>query len=88
MPPQEFANQIVQAGNLPDLIAGVRRSKALAGVLEMAVITDESGNAVDLAALTAAARASLANAGDRDEQPAETDSDVDEVADIEPDDAE
>ncbi|MDT4961449.1 MAG: trigger factor [Pseudonocardiales bacterium] len=65
MPPQEFANQIVQAGNLPDLIAGVRRSKALAGVLESAVITDESGNTVDLSALAPAARAELQDAGDQ-----------------------
>ena len=64
MPPQEFANQIVQAGNLPDLIAGVRRSKALAAVLESAVITDESGNTVDLSALAPAARADLLDAGD------------------------
>jgi trigger factor len=64
MPPQEFANQIVQAGNLPDLIAGVRRSKALAAVLESAVITDESGNKVDLSALAPAARAELLDAGD------------------------
>jgi trigger factor len=64
MPPQEFANQIVQAGNLPDLIAGVRRSKALAAVLESAVITDESGNKVDLSTLAPAARAELLDAGD------------------------
>ena len=31
MPPQEFANQIMQAGNLPALVADVRRNKALAG---------------------------------------------------------
>ena len=30
MAPQEFANQIVQAGNLPALVADVRRNKALA----------------------------------------------------------
>jgi len=67
MAPQEFANKIVQAGNLPDVIAGVRRSKALAGVLETAVITDESGNPVDLAALTEATRDNPASTGDRDE---------------------
>jgi trigger factor len=54
VPPQEFANQIVQAGKLPDLIAGVRRNKALAAVLETAVVTDESGTSVDLAALSPA----------------------------------
>jgi trigger factor len=64
MPPQEFANQIVQSGKLPDLIAGVRRNKALATVLESAVITDESGNTVDLSALSPAAMADLVNAED------------------------
>lgn len=53
LPPQEFANQIVQAGNLPALMADVRRNKALATVLESAAVTDESGNAVDLSALAA-----------------------------------
>lgn len=55
MPPQEFANQVVQAGNLPALIADVRRNKALATVLESAVVTDASGNTVDLSALSPAA---------------------------------
>jgi trigger factor len=54
MAPQEFANQIVQAGNLPVLMADLRRNKALAQLLETAVVTDGSGNPVDLAALTAA----------------------------------
>ena len=69
MPPQEFANQIVQAGNLPGLVADVRRNKALAQVLEAAVITDASGNAVDLSALAPGALADIidpaeAHAGD------------------------
>jgi trigger factor len=51
MPPQEFANQVIQSGNLPMLVADIRRNKALAGVLESAVVTDASGNSVDLAAL-------------------------------------
>jgi trigger factor len=53
MPPQEFANQIMQAGNLPALVQDVRRNKALADVLENATITDASGNTIDLQALTA-----------------------------------
>ena len=52
MPPQEFANQLVEAGNLPALMADVRRNKALAAVLQEAKITDGSGRAVDLSALT------------------------------------
>jgi len=51
MAPQEFANQIMQSGNLPMLVADIRRNKALATVLEDAAVTDASGNAVDLAAL-------------------------------------
>ena len=88
IPPQEFANQIVEAGNLPDLIAGVRRNKALATVLETAVITDESGNAVDLSALSPAAMADLFEAEDGEDETAGIDDEVDESVDIEPDDAE
>ena len=54
MSPQEFANQIMQAGNLPSLIADVRRNKALALALSAATITDAAGNGVDLSALTPA----------------------------------
>jgi trigger factor len=54
MAPQEFANQVIQSGNLPMLVADIRRNKALAGVLESAVVTDDSGNVVDLAALSEA----------------------------------
>ena len=88
IPPQEFANQIVEAGNLPDLIAGVRRNKALATVLETAVITDESGNAVDLSALSPAAMADLLEAEDGADETAGIDDEVDESVGIEPDDAE
>jgi trigger factor len=49
--PQEFAQQLTQAGNLPTLVADVRRSKALATVLERATVTDASGRRVDLSAL-------------------------------------
>jgi trigger factor len=51
MPPQEFANEVVKGGNLPMLVADVRRNKALATLLESAVITDASGNPVDLKSL-------------------------------------
>ena len=67
MAPQEFANQVVQGGNLPALVADVRRNKALAGVLESAVITDESGNAVDLSALSPAALADVLDPADSDD---------------------
>jgi trigger factor len=68
MAPQEFANQIVQAGNLPMLVADIRRNKALAQVLESATITDASGNAVDLSALSEESLDDLAGlAGEPDE---------------------
>ncbi len=51
MAPQEFADQIVQAGNIAALVADVRRNKALASVLESANVTDASGNPVDLSSL-------------------------------------
>ena len=51
MQPQEFADQIVQAGNIGALVADVRRNKALATVLESANVTDQSGNKVDLSEL-------------------------------------
>jgi trigger factor len=51
MQPQEFADQIVQAGNIAALVADVRRNKALATVLESATVTDVSGNRVDLSVL-------------------------------------
>ena len=48
MPPQEYANQLVESGMLPGLVNEVRRGKALATVMESATITDTSGNPVDL----------------------------------------
>jgi trigger factor len=87
MAPQEFANKIVEAGTLPDLMAAVRRNKALAGVLESAVITDASGNAVDLAALSSAAIAELLDAEDGAGQRGGVDDDVEDSFDIESDEA-
>jgi trigger factor len=49
--PQDFANRIVQSGQLNGLIAEVRRGKALATVMEQASIKDASGAVVDLEAL-------------------------------------
>ena len=62
--PQEFANQVVEGGNLPALVADVRRNKALARVLESAVITDASGNKVDLSQLNSAQSADVADSVD------------------------
>ena len=48
MAPQEFANEVIQSGNLPLLVADIRRNKALGQLLEGAAVTDASGNPVDL----------------------------------------
>ena len=63
MAPQEFANQVVESGNLQALVSDVRRNKALAEVLEAASITDASGNAIDLSALAPGALAEIAEGG-------------------------
>jgi trigger factor len=91
MPAQQFANQLVQGGNLPALVADVRRNKALANLLETAVITDESGNAVDLSQLTPAAMADILDADgadDDDFEGAGVGDDAAQNSDIEPADAE
>jgi trigger factor len=49
--PQEYADQMMKQGNLPALVAEVRRSKALAQLLEQAKVIDASGRIVDMAAL-------------------------------------
>ena len=48
LPPQDYAQRVVQSGQIAGLISEVRRGKALATVMEAAVITDASGNHVDL----------------------------------------
>ena len=54
MAPQEFANQVMQSGNLPMMVADIRRNKALAVVLQTAAVTDADGKTVDLDALAEA----------------------------------
>ena len=51
MAPDQFAEQVVQAGQVPMLVSEVVRGKALALVLERAKVVDESGRPVDLEAL-------------------------------------
>jgi trigger factor len=70
--PQEFAQQLTQAGNLPALVSDVRRSKALATVLERATITDASGRTVDLEALRPRPQVDAAEAEADLEAPAAT----------------
>ena len=49
--PDQFAQQVVQAGQVPMLVGEVVRGKALAIVLESAKVTDTEGATVDLEAL-------------------------------------
>jgi trigger factor len=49
--PEQYAQQLQQGNNIADFVADVRRTKALAGLLEETTITDESGSVVDLEAL-------------------------------------
>lgn len=46
--PQEFANHMFEHNHIPDLVQEILRGKALAKIVETAVVTDASGNAVEL----------------------------------------
>ena len=52
MSPDQFAQEIVQSGQVPAVVGEVVRGKALAGVLEAAKVVDASGRVVDLSELT------------------------------------
>ncbi len=52
--PDQFAQQLVQSGQLGGLVSEVRRGKALATVMEAARITDTNGAQVDLEQLRGA----------------------------------
>ncbi|NDI47961.1 trigger factor [Goekera deserti] len=51
MSPEQYAQQLQQGNNIADFVADVRRTKALAQLLEQTTITDASGATVDLEAL-------------------------------------
>ena len=53
MTPDQFAQALVEAGQVPMAIQDIRRAKALAVVLEAATVVDTNGAAVDLSALDA-----------------------------------
>jgi trigger factor len=46
--PQEFANHMFEHNHVPELVAEIRRGKALATIVESAVVKDASGNEVEL----------------------------------------
>jgi len=49
--PQEFANHMFEHNHIPELVQEILRGKALARIVESAVVKDASGNVVDLANL-------------------------------------
>jgi trigger factor len=48
MAPDQFADQLVQSGQVQGAVSEVRRAKALAHVLENVNVVDKSGNKIDL----------------------------------------
>ena len=82
MDPNQFAQAIEQQGQIPSMVQEVARRKALAAVLEKAVVTDTAGNTIDLNELVPQAETVDPVAeGDLDED-AETE--IDEVVEDEP----
>jgi trigger factor len=49
--PQEFNNHMLEHNHVPELVAEIRRGKALAQIVESATVKDGAGNVVDLANL-------------------------------------
>jgi trigger factor len=46
--PQEFISHMIDHNHIPEMVSEVVRGKALAGIVESATVTDESGNHVEL----------------------------------------
>lgn len=46
--PQEFANHMFEHNHVPELVQEILRGKALATIVEAAIVKDESGNVVEL----------------------------------------
>ena len=65
MSPDQFAQELVTAGQVPAAVGEVRRAKALAHVLEHATVLDKTGAVVDLGALDPA-DLPVADLGDRE----------------------
>jgi len=79
----EYAQQVVNSGQLGALMSEVLRGKALAFVLEHATITDASGNPVDLDSLTREFEEPAPAAADEldDDEDDELDGEVDQADD-------
>ncbi|MFJ7997617.1 trigger factor [Streptomyces sp. NPDC096310] len=84
MSPDQFAQAVVEGGQVPMLVGEVARGKALAVVVEAATVTDTNGNPVDLEdEEEETAEAVAAEATGSDEAPADAApaADADEKAD-------
>ncbi|MGY1650863.1 trigger factor [Geodermatophilus sp. SYSU D01119] len=83
--PEQYAQQLQQGGNIAEFVADVRRTKALAQLLEQTTITDASGNTVDLDALRPQTVRAGAESEDSAEEAAEDSADAagDEAPDAE-----
>ncbi|MFF0492824.1 trigger factor [Nocardia sp. NPDC004068] len=71
MSPEQFIQQVQQAGQLGAIFADVRRGKALAGVVGQAAVTDTEGNTVDTAEMFGDPAAEEADAAEAVEASAE-----------------
>jgi trigger factor len=49
--PEEYVKHVMEHNHVPELVAEIRRGKALARVVESATVTDASGNVVELKTL-------------------------------------
>lgn len=84
MEPNQFAQMLDQAGQVPMIMGEVRRRKALAKVLELATVTDSEGKAVDLTDFVTPAEEQEEEDGEPEaaevvsEETAEVDADTDE----------
>jgi trigger factor len=77
--PDDFAKQVIDAGQQGVLVGEVRRGKALTTVVEAAKVVDTSGRAVDIKALSDAVSAS-AGAADQDTEDATSEDAISEDA--------
>ena len=68
--PNEYIRHAMEHNHVPELVGEIRRGKALAQIVESAVVTDESGNVVDLKSLQPDGSLVEAAEGDGDAEPA------------------
>ena len=84
--PEEYIKHAMEHNHVPELVAEVRRGKALALVVESAVVKDTSGNAVELKTLlpdgTYADPADLEAAAAEAGEPEATEEDHDAASDV------